>query len=370
MISPPAITAILSFATNVPARERETTYSISLFSPFPPVTGMETFSGLMEEFSCRRRRVTVLSEFMLGVIRSILPTSFRSISTVGSVFSITPCVDVVSPTVQPVTIGYSLPSKMRETSLFAVRRVGVASVLTFPSFCISSIFVTRSELNVLNEKVGENESIAADAVWARSAKRLSSFDPLTAPDLPLKKYWNDAVKSSVISSSRTFTSMSTIGVGTSRRFTRERISSIILTSLVLTISILFLREIETNILAGPNRLPAFARSKRFVFPASSAPSIVFAAAAESENCPVRGNLRLDSSLSHCESRESASPLLNENIPAPEREPDDEERGDCISMNCELPFSSITRKRRKRRERSYSSSSSNSFSPSESNVLSG
>ena len=70
-------------------------------------------------------------------------------------------------------------------------------------------------------------------------------------ELPLKKYSNEALKSSVMSSSSTLTSMRTIGVGTSSRLTSLRISSITFTSLVLTTSMLFFLDMETNMFAAP-----------------------------------------------------------------------------------------------------------------------
>jgi len=71
-----------SFATNVPASERDSTYSMAFDSPWPPSTGISTFPGLISLFSCRRRSVTVLSALMFGVMRSIVPTSSFVICTV------------------------------------------------------------------------------------------------------------------------------------------------------------------------------------------------------------------------------------------------------------------------------------------------
>ena len=40
-----------SFATKVPASERDSTYSMAFDAPVPPSTGMSTFAGLTSLFS-------------------------------------------------------------------------------------------------------------------------------------------------------------------------------------------------------------------------------------------------------------------------------------------------------------------------------
>ena len=130
---------------------------------------------------------------MLGVIRSIVPTSSFVICTVMFPCTMPLSETTVSPRVQPLTSGYSFPLKIRDTSLFATSSVGVASVLTLPSCCRSCICAEMLSAMTLNVNVGSYEAWLA---WRTSAKMFAASDvPPLCPTtcVPrLKEYLNVA----------------------------------------------------------------------------------------------------------------------------------------------------------------------------------